>query len=91
MDVAGCDPACPEILVTDVTDPANEWGVDLPEDLTNVGGGGDLGFCFRFSDGNWIFNLELPKNTFYSGRTYLVEVDIGECILMPGNELFQIK
>ena len=74
-----------------MTDLANELGVDLPEDLTNVGEGGDLGFCFRFSDGNWIFNLELPKDTFFSGRTYLVEVEIGDCVFSPGNELFQFK
>ncbi len=90
LELAGCDKACPEILITDVTDPANEVGLELPEDA-NVGEGGDLGFCFRYSDGNWIYNLKLPKDKFFSDRTYLVEVEIGDCIFMPGNGLFQIK
>jgi|GEM_PF-4523434 len=87
----GCEPACPEISVFDLTADADALGIRLPEDLTNVGEGGDLGFCFRYSAPNWVFNLGLPDSVFFSGTTYGVEVIIGNCILRPGNEIFQIK
>ncbi len=87
----GCEPACPEIGIFDLTDEAKAVGIELTEDLTNVGEGGDLGFCFRYSAPNWIFNLGLPEDVFFSSTTYGVEVIIGNCILRPGNEIFQIK
>jgi hypothetical protein len=84
----GCQPDSPRIRIYDVTEKLD---VDLPEDEGNVGEGGDLGDAFRYSDGNWIFNLKLPNDLFFSGREYKVTVGLGECELTPGNNLFEIK
>ena len=85
------DPACPEIVISDVTTEANAIELQLPEDLDNVGEGGDLGECFRYSALNWIYKLKLDSQIFRANSTYLVEVEIGECLLTPGNEVFQTK
>lgn len=84
----GCEAACPQIRIYDVSDVME---VELPEDTIddNVGDA-SVGDCFRFSDGNWIFNLRLGL-AFRSGGEYLVEVVIGDCELTPGNSLFEIK
>ena len=87
----GCNASCPEIVIFDVTDAINDLEIDLPEDLNNVGEGGDLGTCFRFSDGRWIYNLKLDSEAFPSERSYLVDVRIGGSLLSPGNALFQTK
>ena len=71
--------------------PAAAIGLELPEYLNTVGEGGGLGDCFRFSGGNWVFNLQLLDDVFFSGRTYLVEVELGGCLLSIGNDVFQIK
>ncbi len=85
-------PACPEISLFDVTDLANQCGIELPDDETNVGEGGDLGFCFRFADdGTCIYNLRLTNPPFLPDGSYEVQVRIGDCILKPGNGLFQTK
>jgi hypothetical protein len=84
----GCQPDSPHIAIYEVTDTED---VELPEDPNNVGEGGDLGDSFRYSDGNWIFNLGLPSEIYWSGREYKVTVRIGECELTPGNNLFEIK
>lgn len=92
--LAGCgrDPACPEIVIWNVTDAANAFGIELPEDGANVGEGGDLGFCFRFADdGTCIYNLRLSSSAFQPNSTYLVEVRIGGVVLQPGNSIFQTK
>ena len=82
------EPVCPKIVIYDVSETVN---VDLPEDEGNVGEGGDLGDCFRYSDCQWIFNLGLPNNSFFSGREYAITVDVGDIELTPGNNLFEIK
>lgn len=87
----GCAPSCPELLLFDVTDEANVIGLQLPDDLGNAGGGGDLGACFRFSEGNWVFNLKLDEDVFSAGHSYLVEVQLSDCTLSPGNAVFQLK
>jgi len=79
----------PRILLYDATDLATELGIDLPED-GNVGEGGDLGDCFRSSDGNWIFNLRLNA-PIYAPGSFLVKVKVGDIILEPGNGMFQTK
>lgn len=87
----GGAPACPTIVIYDVTDEANALNIELPEELGNVGEGGDLGTCFRYSAPNWIFNLKLDSSVFNPTSSYLVEVEIGDCLFQPGNELFQTK
>ena len=82
-------PVSPRILLYDETDLANELGLDLPED-GNVGEGGELGDCFRYSDGNWIFNLRLNA-PIYAPASFVVKVKIGDIILEPGNDMFQTK
>ena len=85
----GCQPDCPRIRIYDVT---GDFDVDLPEDqLPENAGDPDEGDCFRYSDGNWIYNLKLTSPPFGSGGEYYVEVVIGDCVLSPGNELFEVK
>jgi hypothetical protein len=88
LETMGLQPDSPRIRIYDMTGQLN---IDLPEDQGNVGEGGDLGDAFRYSDGNWIFNLGLPNDIFYSGRQYKVTVGLGEWELTPGNNLFEIK
>jgi len=89
LAAAGCPDACPIIQVFDVTDLTE--GVELLEDEvpTNVGDP-DAGNCFRYSDGNWIYNLQLGP-AFQPQGSFMVRVLLGECVLFPGNALFQTK
>ena len=82
---------CPEIRISDIT---GDVPVELPADNIddNVGEGGELETCFRFADEHWIYNLKLdPNDGFEAGSDYLVEIDLGPCILSPGNAVFQTK
>ncbi len=92
--LGACGPACQKIKLYDVSVAAEQVGLELPADGDNVGEGGDLGNCFRYTDGNWIYNLRLEDPLFKKGGTYLVEVEIGQCTLRPGNggenSVFQI-
>ena len=87
----GGNPSCPEIVIWDVTTEAQELEIELPDDQGNSGEGGDLGTCFRFEDGRWIFNLDLDPSSFAADRTYLVDAVLDGVSRSPGNELFQTK
>jgi hypothetical protein len=92
LEAHGCEPACPEIVLYDVTYEAETVGIELPEDGTNVGEGGELGWCFRFTEeGKCIYNLRLDSPPFFRDSTYLVEVLIGATQVTPGNCFFQTK
>jgi hypothetical protein len=84
------EPVSPRILVYDVSTEAQEVGLELPVD-DNVGEGGDLGDCFRYADGSWIFNLRISSPSFASAGTYVVNVEVGDMVLEPGNNVFQVK
>jgi hypothetical protein len=97
LESIGKEPACPKLDIYDVTDIAEDGGLELPEDLTplegipdNVGDGATD--CFRFTDeGTCIYNLKLDGPPFAAKSTYMVEVTIGDCVLEFGNPVFQTK
>ncbi len=51
------------------------------------------GCRYSYSAPNWIYNLRLTPDEPAEFETgcYLVEVLIGDCLITPGNDVFDIK
>ena len=75
----GCEPACPEIRITDITGP------------TEIVTLADKDICFLFKPPKWLFSLQLSDETFVPGHLYRVEVQLGDCLLTRGNNQFETK
>jgi len=89
----GHEPACPMIRICDVTDIAEDLGIELPPSSVECEDYLDIDGCFRFTeDGKCIYNLKLDAaDGIARDRTYLVEVAIGDIIVKPDNFLFQTR
>ncbi|RME73643.1 MAG: hypothetical protein D6776_06695 [Planctomycetota bacterium] len=85
-------------------DPSDDTASDDSDAVDNPGvcfvyanDDGDGGSADSDSDsgdtgeGHWQFDLRLDPAIFLSGRTYRVEVRIGDCVLKPGNATFQTR
>ena len=92
LEQNGYPPACPRISIINVSETSSVG--DLPDAQADIEGNtsdAQEGDCFRFIDGNWVFKLRLDKTAFEAGKTYQVQVHVGDCTLKPGNNLFQTK
>ena len=81
-------------VAVDIAERSRTAAVRSVEDLTDTVGilPDNPGSCFRYSDGQWVFNLRLKETDgFAPSRTHRVEVDLGGCILTGDNGLFQTK
>jgi len=84
----GCEVDCPRILVSKECDL--ELGEGFPIDASSAGNANE-GNCFRYSEPNWIFNLDLQRGIYERLARYRVEVKIGECSIPMENNLFDVK
>ena len=83
----GLTPGCPQLLVF-----LEDGVLGLPVDDVNGNvGDPDEGDCFRYSAPNWIYNLRLLPPDFMPQSCFSVEIEIGDCVLVPDNNFFETK
>ena len=83
----GFTPGCPKLVIL-----LQDGIMGLPvDDVDENVGDPDEGDCFRYSAPNWIYNVRLLPAAFMPHSCYTVEIEIGDCVLVPDNNFFETK